>query len=593
MRFKFPLILWTWIFSSLGLLVLLSTAILVLVIALATAIKPMSDGLLAGTDLPKFIAIACVPMLAYALPFAAGFASTLVYHRIASDNETTACYASGISHRAILLPALAMGITLSVALGGLNEQVIPTLLRDLKKLVTVDIARLLSTTIERGKSVKLDSNMIFADSVRRIDVSGLTIDNPPSDYFILDHFSAIELSKENIPKTEVTAEKAELAVYPLVSFSRPGTASENEGQGVLAIRLVNVVGVQEGRGIGGFRDDASFTIPIANTFVDNVKFLTWGELRTLDTNPERMNWIDAARKDLAYALAERACLELFDRALRDSGTVKLTDAKGREVRLSGGGITFEPPVKTETVSKPGRWRIDPSKDGSPVSVWFTRSGVNGDVPARALGKRATLSTDSSNDPNARRLVLRIDLEQAKSRDIPAGESRFAPIDMQDAAERGQISIGELRYAADVLTNALKKNSRELVGLARATLPNDQAPFGGNESLSGIRRASDDLAAKTSKLSRQVLAKRHERMAMAASCFVMTITGAIAALLRSRRTALTIYLWTFFPALFTIVTISGGQQMTVQAGERGLWLMWSGVVALSVYTLFGFFRLVRR
>ena len=223
MRFKFPLILWTWIFSSLGSLVLLSTAILVLVIALATAIKPMSDGLLAGTDLPKFIAIACVPMLAYALPFAAGFASTLVYHRIASDNETTACYASGISHRAILVPALAMGLTLSVALGGLNEQVIPTLLRDLKKLVTVDIARLLSTTIERGKSVKLDSNMIFADSVRRIDVSGLTIDNPPSDYFILDHFSAIELSKENIPKTEVTAEKAELAVYPLVSFSRPGT----------------------------------------------------------------------------------------------------------------------------------------------------------------------------------------------------------------------------------------------------------------------------------------------------------------------------------------------------------------------------------
>ena len=54
--------------------------------------------------------LAMVPMLQYVLPFAAGFGATLAYHRQTSENELTAAKASGVSHRALLMPALELAV---------------------------------------------------------------------------------------------------------------------------------------------------------------------------------------------------------------------------------------------------------------------------------------------------------------------------------------------------------------------------------------------------------------------------------------------------------------------------------------------------
>jgi hypothetical protein len=49
----------------------------------------------------------------------------------------------------------------------------------------------------------------------------------------------------------------------------------------------------------------------------------------------------------------------------------------------------------------------------------------------------------------------------------------------------------------------------------------------------------------------------------------------------------VYLWTFFPAIASMVTISGGQQVTSAQGAPGLILMWSGVAGLGLYSLIVF------
>ena len=67
-------------------LLLLTTAVLVTVLSFAACIKPLSDGNLEASDLPIFMLLASVPMLAYALPFAGAFAASLVYYRLATDN---------------------------------------------------------------------------------------------------------------------------------------------------------------------------------------------------------------------------------------------------------------------------------------------------------------------------------------------------------------------------------------------------------------------------------------------------------------------------------------------------------------------------
>jgi hypothetical protein len=54
----------------------------------------------------------------------------------------------------------------------------------------------------------------------------------------------------------------------------------------------------------------------------------------------------------------------------------------------------------------------------------------------------------------------------------------------------------------------------------------------------------------------------------------------------------VYLWTFVPAIVSLVTISGGQQMVRQAGTNGLVLMWAGVGGLTLYTLLVYRSLAR-
>ena len=57
---------------------LLTTGVLVTVIAFGAAIKPLSDDDLFGAgQIALYIALAMVPMLQFAIPFAAGFAGTL------------------------------------------------------------------------------------------------------------------------------------------------------------------------------------------------------------------------------------------------------------------------------------------------------------------------------------------------------------------------------------------------------------------------------------------------------------------------------------------------------------------------------------
>ena len=106
MTFGMPISLWKYITLELWRIIALTAAVLVAVIAFAASIKPMADGKITPLEALQFMGLAVVPMLQYALPFAAGFGATLAYHRLSHDNEVTAAYAGGVSHRAVLLPAI-------------------------------------------------------------------------------------------------------------------------------------------------------------------------------------------------------------------------------------------------------------------------------------------------------------------------------------------------------------------------------------------------------------------------------------------------------------------------------------------------------
>jgi hypothetical protein len=209
-----PRTLWRLYLMDLLRLVALAAGVLVTVIAFAGAVKPISDGVLDAADAVKYILLAIPPMLAYALPFAGGFASTLVYHRMATDLEATAAYASGVSHRSLLAPALGLALTCAACLVALNEQVIPRFLERMQRLVTTDVGRLIAQRVERGEGVAFKGVMLHADHVQRVapraghGACSTSCSSPVSPRSFTRTTSPTEKSPPSAPRSGSSREKA-------------------------------------------------------------------------------------------------------------------------------------------------------------------------------------------------------------------------------------------------------------------------------------------------------------------------------------------------------------------------------------------------
>lgn len=565
---RIPWTLWRAYTTELARLLTLTAGVLVTVIAFAGAVKPISDGLLQAGDTLTFIALAVPPMLAYALPFAGGFAATLVYHRIAGDLEAVAAYAGGVSHRALLAPALVVALTCTGGLIVLNEQVIPGFLREMQRLITVDVARLIAQQVSRGQTVSLKDIMIHADGVRSV---------PPEpgsgviDQLLLTGVGAITL-RDGVPTSEVTAARAKVWLLP-ASPDAEAPSREDEGQTMLVAQLEEVVAVREGEGmLTGAESRVARVVP--NTFRDNVKFLTWRELAAIRQTPEKLNWVDPKRKALAVLLARKAALEWIAASLRDQGRVDLADDRGhavtvraRDLRREGSVLVFVPPP------------------GGSVLVSYVRvvTGADGRETLHrrvATGASVRLESDAAAELVERRVSVKLSIERARERDDTTGES-LGP-------ERAVIPVGRVAPPAGVLPDYLAMPARDLLAAAQPWLDRPTPDREVRERVAGAQGLEGALR----RLDHDVMAKRHERTALAASCLVMVLCGAVTALKLASRMPLTVYLFSFFPALAAMVTISGGQQVTVKQGVPGLYLMWSGVVALAIYTLVIFVRLRR-
>jgi len=80
--------------------------------------------------------------------------------------------------------------------------------------------------------------------------------------------------------------------------------------------------------------------------------------------------------------------------------------------------------------------------------------------------------------------------------------------------------------------------------------------------------------------------------MALAALVMVLAGSVIALQLKDAQPLAVYQWSFFPALGTIVLISGGQQSIHNSGALGIPVIYSGILALLIYTWFALRKVSR-
>jgi lipopolysaccharide export system permease protein len=182
----------------------LTAAVLVTVIAFGATIKPLTgDTVLDAGQVFKYLLLAIVPMLQFALPFAAGFGATIALHRMSVDNEVQAMAASGLSYRRILLPVLVLGLALCIVMIALTQEVIPRFWSLIERMIAKDVTRIFEASIRRGQPFALGDMQIYADDII-VQRSPEGADGPETR-LQLAKVAAAELDESGRIVTDVTA----------------------------------------------------------------------------------------------------------------------------------------------------------------------------------------------------------------------------------------------------------------------------------------------------------------------------------------------------------------------------------------------------
>lgn len=563
-----PRTLYANILADLWRLLLLSATALVAVIAFAAAVKPLADGKLDPAGAVKFMLFAVPPMLAYALPFASGFAATLCYHRLSIDNELIAARASGIGNRSLLVPALITGIVVSGALAGLNEQVIPRFLRQMEEMITLDFAEAMIRNLQQGEAAQVGQLEVYADAVQRLRGE----ERPGQRVYLLSGLAALELDPDGSIKSEVTASLAYLWILPAAQ-----AGLEDPDATAIAFHIEKGRGVVDGNLFSLERKPVEPML-IPSAFSDDPKFLTFGELASLMDRPERMSFIEQRRIRLVQALA--------------------TAAAGRQIHervRSGEPLVFR--VLSEH---------RPAGDARATATVAIHAGSatptdNGLILGPPAGAQRIVVEVYHGDALADRYeAAEVFLSAASPMPGRGGE---APLRMAFRPELEGVRIVRLG-GVEAPTGFLTEEPRRTLADV-ALVPDPMDHYAGQTSSALLAEAEGsenpqiapvaaDLGKQIARLGREVVSKQHERFALAVSCLIMTLTGAVTAMRLRDSPPLVVYLWSFFPALGTVIMISSGQSVTHRSGAAvGLPVLWCGVAGLAVYTLAAYARVARR
>jgi len=563
-RFRPPLLLWRTLLVDQWILVGLTAVITCAVISFAATVKPLADGLLEPADALSFMIVAMPPMLAYALPFAAGFGTTLSYHRYVNENAILAAHAGGISHRSLLAPAAISGLGCAILLGVLNEQVLPRLLRSMEQMVTKDVSSWVVRSVEAGRPIEFGGFSVVANSAISLGPDDAT---GAFEVLRLRGVLVLQMDDETDDQGEVrrivTAEASTTQAHVWLVRASAERGAGDRGpvrDGVQAYIVLGETVARFGGDISHSRFDTLELPPqfILGGFSNSPKYLTFGELRRLRQNPRQIDAVEQRFNNLAFHLAELDMGVLLESQFRAYGYATVHDGLGHTYVIRGSGVQ-----RTESATL----RILPETEGQPIEVRRLESGR----VTRWTAPRAEFRTALSGDQRSRILGLSLRLVRPA---IEAGPERG------QIARREELTFADLRLEPDapVQSIAAKRQGMTVENILEEA---ENRIAAGEPRAGALAGPTNELIQRLQRLDRDITSKQHERMAMAASCLVNVMTGAIAAMRLRHVLPLIIYLWSFLPALAVLLTISGGQTLTSRSGDIGLVVLWGGVVSLAI------------
>ncbi len=242
----------------------LSTAALTLFLAIAYGLTELSERGLGPLDAGRLVFYFVPAMLVYAMPVGALLTTTLVYGRLASDNEIVACRASGVSMSTLLKPVIVLGLLIGVVNFVLFDQIIPWSRYRAENIGQEHMERIFFHRMRTHRHVSIGEFYITAGYVegnRLYDVA-IRYNEPGGENFVAygkqaevtflppeQPGEAVDGGGEGVSRGPNSDEKSEVpGRVSRIELARECRDARVVDHGSVRIRLVGVDAFDEGRG---------------------------------------------------------------------------------------------------------------------------------------------------------------------------------------------------------------------------------------------------------------------------------------------------------------------------------------------------------
>jgi len=511
----------------------ITATILVIVIAFGAAIKPLSsDSLLSGWDTMKYLLLAIIPMLQFALPFAGAFAATICLHRMAQDNEFIAMAVSGQSYVLLLAPMALFGIVLTILVAILSQTIIPTFIGKMAKAMTADLPKLLTNSIKHHTPFVQGDLVIWAEDIY-LDQSN------KDERMALDHVAVARVGSDGRAKMYFTASIAVVDVqrvdHQTSLFVKTRDTTQwtrgDDGSGILR-------GAREGH--------LTHPIDLPSLTKQRLSALTRTELLHLLEHPTEYHYVQKAVNSLKLAIVRDEFLsELRERVQIEGALTCVATAGGRQFIITSSGLrgtSFVPPISVHTILETGE-----ESDLNP--------------------KKAALLVDYSDSGVIESITLQM-------QDVTVGVGKVGE------NQRGELVVPSL-IVKDVKPPTLNENlsTDTLLQIADAS------------KINRVKSLAANLRLHIAALDNHVAGRIGQRWAVSLLPVLAILLGSLLAIRHSNLMPLAVYAKVFIPTVVALLLIFSGGQMIRDANEiGGFSVMWIGNIVLLGLILFNWLRL---
>jgi lipopolysaccharide export system permease protein len=542
-KLKMVFTLHRYIFREVIKVFILATVALTLMMSLGSILRPVQEFGVGPGQVVRLMIYFLPVTLTFVLPMAALFATTLVYGRLANDNEIDACKASGISVLSLVYPGFMLALIVATANLLLSFYVMPAFMHRAENSLKNDARQILFRNIQRKGYYSLPPDEQYR----------IYADNADMQNNVLSGVVAVEIAGNGSIKRIVTAETAKVVFDPHQSINE------------VRINAHNTCQMGPGENAGFFAEKLSLVTEFGALLGDNIQFKKIYEMKQIRRNP--MLFEPVAR------LAKRVYAQFTAELLAQQINAAFTSPEKKPFKLFNDKQVVEFSAKNCTLKDENQLIL--SEDVT-LSEW----PVNGETPPRTIKCQKAFLNIEGDEISP---TLTLDIQNAK----------WVSANTQNP--QGQENV----LARQIIRGLVMPES--VTGYFKTDdMLNEISP----KAISSALQAGPDkhlivlqnmLQRKISRTLNSIGSEINARLVFGIGCVTIIMIGIGLGIVLKGGHLLTAFAASAAPALVLISCIIMGKNIAENPSSIiscGIPMMWTGLIILSVLGLELYRRLLR-